>query len=160
MFWGAEKRGWTEAPHWVHLGVRLLGIDSFRRTFFSFFFFCIFTVIFIFSIIADLQCSVNFLLYSKVTQLHVRAYILSSHIIMLHNKWLDRVSSAIQQDRKPFLFSLHPFHSLPQLLPQGQIGHNCSGFQASSRVSSISAHPTLSYEGQFTCLFPPFGWEP
>ena len=55
-------------------------------------------MIFIFSIIAGLQCSVNFLLYNKVTQLHVHVYIIFSHIIMLHHKWLDIVSSAIQQD--------------------------------------------------------------
>ena len=43
-------------------------------------------VIFIFSIIADLQCSVNFLLHSKVTQSYIHVYILFSHIIMLHHK--------------------------------------------------------------------------
>ena len=52
----------------------------------GFFYFFIFQMIFIFSIIAGLQCSVNFLLYSKVTQLHIHAYILFSHIIMLHHK--------------------------------------------------------------------------
>ena len=35
-----------------------------------------------FFIIAGLQCSVNFLLYSKVTQLYTHVYILFSHIIM------------------------------------------------------------------------------
>ena len=45
-----------------------------------------FIEIFIFSIIADLQCSVNFLLHSKVTQSHVHVYILFSYIIMLHHK--------------------------------------------------------------------------
>ena len=53
---------------------------------------------FIFSFIAGLQCSANFLLYSMVTQLHTHVYILFSHIIMLHHKWLDIVSSATQQD--------------------------------------------------------------
>ena len=43
-------------------------------------------MIFIFSIIAGLQCSVNFLLYSKVTQSHIHVYILFSHIIVLHYK--------------------------------------------------------------------------
>ena len=33
-------------------------------------------MIFIFSVIAGLQCSVNFLLYSKVTQSHIHIYIL------------------------------------------------------------------------------------
>ena len=45
-------------------------------------------MIFIFSIILDLQCSVNFLLYLKVTQSHIHIYIIFSHIIF-HNKWLD-----------------------------------------------------------------------
>ena len=39
-----------------------------------------------FSVIAGLQCSVNFLLHSKVTQLHIHVYILFSPIIMLHHK--------------------------------------------------------------------------
>ena len=55
-------------------------------------------MIIIFSIIAGLQCSVNFLLYSKVNQSHVYVYILFSHIIMLHHKWLDIILSATQQD--------------------------------------------------------------
>ena len=38
-----------------------------------------------FSIIAGLQCSVNFLLYSKVTRSHIHIHILFSHIIMLVN---------------------------------------------------------------------------
>ena len=38
-------------------------------------------MILIFSIIAGLQCCVSFLLYSMVTQLHIPAYILFSHII-------------------------------------------------------------------------------
>ena len=54
-------------------------------------------MIFLF-IIAGLQCSVNFLLYSKVTQLHIHVHILFSHIIMLHHKQLDIVPSATQQD--------------------------------------------------------------
>ena len=38
-------------------------------------------MIFIFSFIAGLLCSVNFLIYSMVTQLHIHVYILFSHII-------------------------------------------------------------------------------
>ena len=45
-----------------------------------------FIMIFIFCITAGLQCSVNFLLYGKVTQLHIHVYILFSHIIMLHHR--------------------------------------------------------------------------
>jgi len=55
-------------------------------------------MILFFSIIAGLQCAVNFLLYSTVTQLHIHVYIFFSHIIMLHHKWLDTVLSASQQD--------------------------------------------------------------
>ena len=63
-------------------------------------------MIFIFSIIAGSQCSVNFLLYSKVAQSHGHVYILFSHIIMLHHKLLDIVPSATQQD-----FIAYPFQS-------------------------------------------------
>ena len=42
-----------------------------------------FLMIFIFSIIVGLQCSVSFLLYSKVTQSHIHAYTFS-HIILHH----------------------------------------------------------------------------
>ena len=52
-------------------------------------------MIFIVSIITDLQCSVSFMLHSKVTQSHIHVYILFSHIIMLHHKWPDIVPSAI-----------------------------------------------------------------
>ena len=45
-----------------------------------------FIMIFVFSIIAGLQCSVNFLLYDKVIQSHIHIYILFSHIIMLYHK--------------------------------------------------------------------------
>ena len=38
------------------------------------------------------------LLYSMVTQLPIHVYIIFSHIIMLHHKWLDIVLSAAQQD--------------------------------------------------------------
>ena len=43
-------------------------------------------MIFIVFIIAGLQCSVHFLLYSIVTQLHIHVQILCSHIIMLQHK--------------------------------------------------------------------------
>ena len=52
----------------------------------SIFFFLFFKITFIFSIIVGLQCSVNFLLYSKVTQSHIHIYILFSYILMLHHK--------------------------------------------------------------------------
>ena len=43
-------------------------------------------MIFILSIIADLQCSVNFLLHRKVTQSHLHVYNLLSPVIMLRHK--------------------------------------------------------------------------
>ena len=46
----------------------------------------IFFILMIFIFIAGLQCAVNFLLYSKVTQSHIPISILFSHIIMLHLK--------------------------------------------------------------------------
>ena len=55
-------------------------------------------MILIFSTIGGLQCSVNFLLYSKVTQLYIQVYILFSHIIMLHHKWLHIVPRATEED--------------------------------------------------------------
>jgi len=58
----------------------------------------LYIAIFIFFIIAVIQCSVNFLLYSMVTQLHIHLYILFSYIIRLHHKWLDTVPSATHQD--------------------------------------------------------------
>ena len=48
-----------------------------------------------------------FLLYSMVTQLHMHVYILFSHIIMLHPKWLDRVPSATPQEKNTFKIWLH-----------------------------------------------------
>ena len=57
-----------------------------------------------FSILIGLQCSVNFLLYSKVTHSHVHTYIifltLSSN--MFHHNWLDVVPSALQQNLTAF----------------------------------------------------------
>ena len=90
-FLGDGNAAGLETPLWELQRVRSCGLilDSL---------FTFFIVIFIFSIIAGLQCSVNFLLYSMVTQLHVPVYILFSHIIMLHPKCLDTVPSAIQQD--------------------------------------------------------------
>ena len=55
-------------------------------------------MIFIFSIIVGLKRSVNFLLYSKVTQSHMHILFLTLSSIMFHHKWLDMVSCATQQD--------------------------------------------------------------
>ena len=41
-------------------------------------------MLFIFSIILDLQCSVSFLLYSKMTQSYTHTHIFFSHIILHH----------------------------------------------------------------------------
>jgi len=69
-------------------------------------------MIFIFSIIAGLQCSVNFLLYSKVTQSHVHIYILFLTLssIMLYHQWLDIAPSAIQQISLLIHSKCHSWH--------------------------------------------------
>ena len=55
-----------------------------KQVIFAFVFLVLF--VYFFSVIADLQCSVNFLLHSKVIQSHIHVYILFSDIIMLHHK--------------------------------------------------------------------------
>ena len=67
---------------------------------------------FIFSIIGGLLCSVNFLMYSMVTQAHIHRYILFSRIIRLHHKWLDVVPSATQQDLIAYPFQRQSFASV------------------------------------------------
>ena len=63
----------------------LVSLDrQFLYSFNTYYYFLI--VIFIFSIMADLQCSVHFLLHSEVTQSHIHVHILFSHMIMLHHK--------------------------------------------------------------------------
>ena len=74
-------------------------------------------MIFIFSIIAGLQCSVNFLMYSKVTHSHIHIYILFSYNIMLHYKWLDIVPSATQQDLTAYPFQKQRFASINPQFP-------------------------------------------
>ena len=61
-------------------------------------------MIFIFSAVAGLQCSVRSPLHSKVAQTHIHVYIRFSHMIMLHHKWLDIVPSATQQDLIAYSF--------------------------------------------------------
>ena len=67
-----------------------------------------------FSITAGLQCSVNFLLYSRVTQSYVHRHILFSHIIMLHHKCLNIVPSRIS------LLIHYKGNSLHLLMPNSQ----------------------------------------
>ena len=57
-------------------------------------------MIFMFSITVDLQCSGQFLQYSKVTQSYIYTYILYLTLssIMFHHKLLDIVPRALQQD--------------------------------------------------------------
>ena len=63
----------------------------------SFFVLCfvnVFFLIFIFSISAGLQCSLNFLLYSRVTQSHIHIHIPFLHIIinvMCHFGWFINI---------------------------------------------------------------------
>ena len=74
-------------------------------------------MVFIFSIIAGLQSSVSFLLHNKLTRSHIHVYILFSHIVMLHHKWLDKVPSTIQQYlidypfQRQWFASINPIHS-------------------------------------------------
>ena len=80
--------------------------------------FIFFLIIFIFSIIVGLQCSVNFLLYSQVTLSHIHIYILFLTLssTMCHAKWLDIVPSAIQQDKIWYILVLQ----VTQLISQGR----------------------------------------
>ena len=71
-----------------------------------------FIVIFMFSVIAGLQCSASFLLYSQVTPSHIPMYILFSHTIMLHPKGLDVGPSAVQQDPLAYPFQRQEFVSV------------------------------------------------
>lgn len=50
------------------------------------FLFLLFLIMIFIFILAGLQCSVNFLVHSKVTQSHIHVYIHFSHIIMFHYK--------------------------------------------------------------------------
>ena len=76
-------------------------------------------MIFIFSIIAGLQCSVNFLLYRKVTQSHTHRYILFLTLssIVCHHKWLDIVPSAMQRDLIAYPFQRQSFASANPRFP-------------------------------------------
>ena len=58
--------------------------------------------IMIFFILVSLQCSVNFLLYSMVTQLYIRVYIRFSHIIMLPSKITYFVMAEYEYEPRPF----------------------------------------------------------
>ena len=80
--------------------------------FFWGFFFIFYNDFYFFLHEAGLQCSVNFLLHSKVTQSHIHVYILFSHIIMLHHKRLDIVPSAVQQDLIAYPFQRQQFASI------------------------------------------------
>ena len=55
--------------------------------------------------IAGLQCSVKFLLYSRVTQLHIHVYMLFCPLIMLHHEWLDIVPIAAQMELETLILS-------------------------------------------------------
>ena len=70
-------------------------------------------MIFIFSGIAALQCSVNFLLYSKGTQWHIHICILFLTLssIQLHRKWLGMVPSAVQRALLAYSFVSLLVHS-------------------------------------------------
>ena len=81
----------------------------------------------IFPIIVGLQCSVNFLLYRKVTQshtythtqthTHTHTHTHSFALIILHHKWLDVVPSAIQQDLIAYPLQRQHFASINPRFP-------------------------------------------
>ena len=82
-------------------------------------------MIFIFSSIVSLQCSVNFLPNRQVTQPHTHTYthththtlFLTFSSIMLHHKCLDIVPSAIQQDLTAYPFQRQQFASMNPRFP-------------------------------------------
>ena len=74
-------------------------------------------MIFIFSMVAGLLCSVDFLLYSKVTQSPIHVYIPFSHIITLNHMWLYIVPSTIQQDLIAYPFQRQQFVSINPNFP-------------------------------------------
>ena len=64
-------------------------------------------MIFIFSIIAGLECSINFLTVQQGDPVTNTCIHFFSQIIMLHHKWLDIFPSAIQQDLIAYPFQEH-----------------------------------------------------
>ena len=86
-------------PHCVVSFLKADTMSYFSSTNFPFFFeeqFAFFNSDFYFFLIySDLQCSVNCLQHSEVTQSRIPVYILFSLIIMLHHKLPDIVPSAI-----------------------------------------------------------------
>ena len=107
-------------------------------------------MIFIFFIIAGLQCSVIFLPYSTQTQTQskIDIYILFPTLfsIMLHHKWLDIVPSAIKQDliAYPFLLLL--------------ISHACCGILPYISCSSSAPIPGLHATTWSLLTLPPVDW--
>ena len=86
---GVNEEDWeSERPGFKRWSRHLLVTKPWANLYFVF---LNFITIFFFSIMAGLQCSVNFLLSSKVTQSHIRVYIPFSHIVMLCHQWLDRL---------------------------------------------------------------------
>ena len=86
--------------------------------------------------------TIFFLLHSMVTQLHIHVYILFSHIIVLHHKWLDIVPSATQQDLTAnSLHLLTPSTPSIPLPPQFIVGLQCSvNFLLYSKVTLSHTH--------------------
>ena len=74
-------------------------------------------MIFIFFIKAGLLGSVDVLLCSKVTQLHIHVCIPFSHIRMLHHKRLDIVPRATQQDLMAYPFQRQESASINPKFP-------------------------------------------
>ena len=108
----------------------------------SLFFFLTLNNFFLFSIIVGLQCSVNFPLYSKVTQSHIHIYILFLTLssIMLHRKWLDIVPSAIQPDLTAYQFQRQQFASINPGFPV-----HLTPSSTSLATTSLFSNPWVSF---------------
>ena len=79
----------------------------------------VFLMIFIFSVIVGLHCSVNFLLYSKVTQSHIHVYILFVQYPPLCSITSDKIQFPVQYSRISLI--IHPkCNNLHLLTPDSQ----------------------------------------
>ena len=116
----------------------------------------IFFKIFIFSIIPGLQCSVNFLPYSKVTQSHIHVHTLFSHIIINCSfDWTPSLGTSVCHEcgpNKPTnqkIMGLSPFLSLGGSQVQGPIwkgGQLCNLEALSFSLISPSILRTHSFD--------------
>ena len=104
-----------------------------------YFFFYFYVMILIFFNIAGLQCSDNFLLYSKVTQSYAHIYIPFSHMIMLQFSVLHSSMSLLVHSRGK---------SLHLLTPDSQSIHS-HPVSLGNRQSVLQVHDFFSVESSF-----------